>query len=253
MFAIGNESMHAEHTHIDNGSPGGDFSPFIGSVSNSAGAEPVCRECRYCHSQKPLLEFGRSTSKHQCNQCFEAMYKLWYQKNKKRVAKKRRALYKKNRKKILQKKKEGYLSSLPVRNAWRDKNRDRIRKTVGEWQKVYIPKRRREDPLFKLTLNLRTRVNSALKGRTKSDRTMNLVGCTIEFLKSYLESQFAPEMNWGNYGSYWHVDHRRPCKSFNLLDSEEQKKCFHYSNLQPLEGKENMSKGAKIHPKYNNV
>jgi len=62
---------------------------------------------------------------------------------------------------------------------------------------------------------------------------MKLVGCTIEFIKGYLEAQFEPNMSWDNYGE-WHIDHILPCASFDLTLPEEQQKCFHYTNLQPL-------------------
>jgi len=52
-------------------------------------------------------------------------------------------------------------------------------------------------------------------------------------------------MSWDNYGSYWHIDHIRPCASFDLTDPEQQKDCFDFTNLQPLEAKENIRKGAK--------
>jgi hypothetical protein len=59
------------------------------------------------------------------------------------------------------------------------------------------------------------------------------------------EKKFKPKMSWNNYGK-WHIDHIKPCCSFNLSKSEEQRKCFHYSNLQPLWAKENLSKGKKV-------
>ena len=60
-------------------------------------------------------------------------------------------------------------------------------------------------------------------------------------------------MTWENHGRYgWHIDHIMPCSSFDLTDPEQQKKCFHYTNLQPLWAHENMSKGAKI-PNMGNI
>ena len=76
---------------------------------------------------------------------------------------------------------------------------------------------------------------------------MDLVGCTPEFLRSYLESLFTEGMTWDNYGPKgWHVDHILPCASFDLTKEEEQKKCFHYTNLQPLWWFDNLRKSDKI-------
>jgi hypothetical protein len=97
-----------------------------------------------------------------------------------------------------------------------------------------------------MTRSLRSRINHAVKRDSKSASTLELVGCTIEFLRDYLESKFTLEMTWDNYGSYWHIDHIRPCASFNMADPEQQKICFHYTNLQPLEATENIRKGARL-------
>ena len=51
-------------------------------------------------------------------------------------------------------------------------------------------------------------------------------------------------MTWKNHG-IWHVDHIRPCASFDLTKDEEQRECFHYKNLQPLWGPDNLAKGSK--------
>jgi len=53
-------------------------------------------------------------------------------------------------------------------------------------------------------------------------------------------------MTWENYGKYWHMDHRRPISSFNLLDDNDVTACFHYTNLQPLLAIENLKKNNKI-------
>lgn len=99
--------------------------------------------------------------------------------------------------------------------------------------------------MFKLIQNLRHRIYNALKRNTKSGHTLELIGCSIENLKLHIESKFKTNMSWSNYGD-WHVDHIRPCSSFDLSKPEEQMKCFYYTNLQPLWKSENRSKGAKL-------
>jgi hypothetical protein len=76
---------------------------------------------------------------------------------------------------------------------------------------------------------------------------MDLIGCSPDFLRKYLEAQFEEGMTWENRGfdpdKCWHMDHIRPCSSFDLIDEGQQRECFHYSNLQPMWGFENMLKG----------
>lgn len=73
----------------------------------------------------------------------------------------------------------------------------------------------------------------------------DLIGCTMDDFKKWISSQFKDGMSWENYGyNGWHIDHIRPCASFDLTKSEEQKRCFHYTNLQPLWAKPNRSKGS---------
>ena len=74
-----------------------------------------------------------------------------------------------------------------------------------------------------------------------------LLGCTVEECKSYLESKFKQGMTWDNYGyRTWHVDHIIPYSAFNFTDEEQVKRCFHYTNLQPLWAEENYKKRDKI-------
>lgn len=108
----------------------------------------------------------------------------------------------------------------------------------------YVKDRKSKDINFKLRCNIRTRIHHALKLNLKSQRTMNLIGCSIPELKQHLENQFTLGMNWKNYGFGWHIDHILPCSSFNLVDEEEQRKCFCFENLQPLWASDNLSKGG---------
>jgi hypothetical protein len=76
---------------------------------------------------------------------------------------------------------------------------------------------------------------------------MNLLGCSIEEFKQYLQKQFKEGMTWSNYGQHgWVIDHIYPCCKFDLSIEEEQRECFNYKNLQPLWRKENSQKSGKV-------
>lgn len=82
---------------------------------------------------------------------------------------------------------------------------------------------------------------------------MKLIGCSVSELKLYLESLFKENMTWNNWGKgegKWHVDHIIPCAYFELSDPEQQKLCFHYTNLQPLWEKDNVSKKSLYSGNY---
>lgn len=114
-------------------------------------------------------------------------------------------------------------------------------------QTRYSAARSAADPLFRITRCLRTRICAAVKrvGSAKSVKTATLIGCSVVGFKAYLEARFQKGMSWENYGE-WHIDHIRPCASFDLMDPEQQAICFHYTNLQPLWAVDNLRKGAKV-------
>lgn len=124
----------------------------------------------------------------------------------------------------------------------RKRNKEQYKKNAKE-----IYRKRRARPYEKLAAAIRSRIHDVLKNGYKSARTEGLIGTTIAELKVYLERLFKEGMTWENYGFYgWHVDHIIPLSSFDLTKQEEQKKAFHYTNLQPLWAKENLQKHAKI-------
>ena len=81
---------------------------------------------------------------------------------------------------------------------------------------------------------------------TKEKHAIEYLGCDMEFFINYLEDKFSEEMSWDNYGfgeDKWHIDHVKPARAFDLENSQEDReKCFHYTNLQPLWQKDNLSK-----------
>lgn len=117
----------------------------------------------------------------------------------------------------------------------------------------YVKNRLKSDLGFKLLSRLRCRLNAALKMRAKkADRTVKLVGCTMDELRAHIEKQFEPGMSWDNWTKNgWHIDHKRPCCSFDLTQPEQQALCFHYSNLRPLWCDENWRKNGLWEGKRN--
>jgi hypothetical protein len=110
--------------------------------------------------------------------------------------------------------------------------------------------RREANPQFKLSGNIRNRIRMALKRQesSKFKNTFKLIDCSPYLLKMWLEFQFDESMNWGNYGTYWEIDHIIPCDFFDLKNIEDQLKCFNWRNCRPLESIKNRIKNSKIQP-----
>jgi hypothetical protein len=199
-----------------------------------------------------------------------ARAKQYYGKNREQCLAKNRAWRLRNGEKLLQQKREDYrrnpapYGAVQREYARRWKQKDHL-KNPGKyaalhkkWRKnnkekanaldlKYITKRRRNDAAFRILCALRARLWDAIKRRqvVKNQTTLSFLGCGIETLCEHLESQFSPGMSWENYGQ-WHIDHIRPCASFDLSKESHQRQCFHWSNLQPLWGPDNIQKGAKL-------
>ena len=130
------------------------------------------------------------------------------------------------------------------------KNREhyeRNKEKINETRRKNLQRRREEDPQYNIKMALHVRLYDAVKHQKgiKSLKTLELLGCTVDQLCTFLEAEFTEGMTWENYGD-WHIDHMRPCASFDLTIPEEQQKCFHWTNLQPLWAQDNIRKGAKI-------
>ncbi len=126
------------------------------------------------------------------------------------------------------------------RTRWYNANRERM---VARQNEKY-----RTDLHFRIKVNLRGRLYTVLSRRRlngwKSAATMTLVGCSLDELIQHLTGLFTEGMSWDNYGR-WHIDHKRPCDSFDLTRPEEQRECFHFSNLQPMWAADNIRKGSR--------
>lgn len=147
--------------------------------------------------------------------------------------------YLKNRERLL-KNREKYNKTT---NEWRKKNKGRLK----ERQRKYMREYRKKSLSYRLRENVGHYIRKHLLNNNdvKQKTYKNYLGCTIKEYRIYLEKLFTPEMNWDNYGSYWEIDHIKPCSSFDLTIKEEQLKCFHHTNTQPMYWKNNREKSNK--------
>ena len=183
--------------------------------------------------------------------------RLWYQANKEAHSKRNKIWRENNRERMKELSKEWYKNN-KERSAinaklWYKNNTERKRLSCKLWYEKNKKRtadrqrhKRKTNPSYRLLMNLRRRTLLALNGKCKSANTMTLLGIpNIDFLWNHLEKLFKPGMTRENHGK-WHLDHIKPCSSFDLTKPEEQAECFHYTNLQPLWASENLSKGNRI-------
>lgn len=138
----------------------------------------------------------------------------------------------------------GKASHDKARKQWKEKFEAEKGMPFSSW-------RLQNDPQFKLHVRLNGRISDALKkqGVIKAAKTAELIDAEIADFKAYLSSNWEEGMSWDNYGrDGWHVDHIRPCASFDLTDEEQQLVCFNWRNLRPMWGTENISKSDNYDP-----
>jgi len=158
--------------------------------------------------------------------------KCYQEANKDKIKEYSKSWYKINRDKIIVQKK-----------AYREVNKDKLKLK----KKAYYKNRLKTNIQYKLSHYLRARLKTAIKFNYKSGSAVKDLGCTVEQLKQYLESKFQPEMTWDNWTvDGWHIDHIKPLASFDLTDRNQLLEACHYTNLQPLWAKDNLSKGDSV-------
>lgn len=151
--------------------------------------------------------------------------------NKEEIKQKHKEYYFSNKKEIRQKQKQYYVS-----------HKQEIRQHNNQYQY----NRSKIDIQYKLRKSVRHRLYLARKNNQKAGSAVRDLGCTILELKIYIESKFQPGMSWDNWcNNGWHIDHIIPLDSLDLTDREQLLKACHYTNLQPLWAKDNISKGGR--------
>ncbi len=205
--------------------------------------------CKKCKQQKLITFFGkhklhRDGLQSYCKICKKQISKKYYLLHSKIIIENVRKWYKEHTLYRSRYMRKYEIKNREVIKIKRHNKYIKNKYNVIIWSRNYIKNRAKLDINFRLKRYLSNRIYQALRGNSKSLSTMELIGCSISKLKHHLESKFKKGMSWKNYGK-WHVDHIKPCCRFDLSKPEEQRKCFHYTNLQPLWAKDNLEKSDK--------
>ena len=188
------------------------------------------KKCVECKTTKPSFDFYVCNAKKDgyTNRCKICTGK-YYKNDRENRSNKAKKYYKENQEKL---KSQSALY-------YKENKSSCIKKSV-EWSR----RKYKTDKKYKLVKVLRNRIHGAIKGKCGSSSCLTLLGCDPNTARRYLENKFQPGMTWDNHGE-WHIDHIIPCAAFDLTKEEEQRRCFHYTNLQPLWAKDNLRKGGR--------
>jgi len=140
---------------------------------------------------------------------------------------------------------------------WRENNKEqflenckkyRTKENVRLARNIKLKEKYHNDENYKKSLTLRHSIRQVISGKVKSlsKRNLELLGCTIEQFKQWIEFNFIDEMSWENYGTYWNLDHVTPVSYFDLTNEKDTLACFQWSNTIPEITKKNYEKFNKI-------
>jgi len=132
-----------------------------------------------------------------------------------------------------------------IHHVYEKNNRIKLNAQKREYKKIYDKK-----PKNILNASIHWGIWSGIRGRRRSPNSKweKLIGYSLNDLMKHLEKQFDENMNWGNYGGYWELDHIKPKSSFKFTSQNdiEFKECWSLSNLRPLEKMANRKKNKFI-------
>ena len=179
-----------------------------------------------------------------------------YRENNKEKIKKSNTKYRKNNKEKVKELEKNRVKKYRENNKekikestklYRENNKEKIKNAMTKWRienPDYIKNRKNIDSLFKLKCSIKTIIYKSLHYNNyyKKSKTNDILGCSYEEFRAYVESLWKSWMNWDNYGNpkdgiyelnkTWDIDHIIPLSS--ATTEEELLKLNHFSNLQPL-------------------
>lgn len=209
----------------------------------------TCSKCKNSHSKDKFTK--QKASKDGlgawCQDCRSLYNKKYNKENKERIQSVKK-IWRENNKEIRsQQNKEWMEQNKEYRKQYKLRYRRENRNSINEYKR----KKYKEDmtcPYFVLKERLRSRYRKAIQNKCSKKKCMEILGCDFDYFTKYIELKFQEGMSWDNIGK-WHIDHIKPISKFDLNNPNEVTECFHYTNLQPLWEKDNLSKGNKYDSK----
>lgn len=216
------------------------------------------KTCRRCGVEKPVSDFNKLGWKHgskprtECRACQSNRFKEFYNKNAEEQRARVRVYMSNNSEKRAEYRKKNSERDKAYKKQYRKDHAEeikeysklvKVRRNESGYYNSYVKKKSATDIQFRLKRVLRSRLRCAIKDNLKTGSAVRDLGCSVDFLKEYIEKQFKPGMTWENWGYRgWHLDHIKPLALFKLEDRNEFLTACHYTNLQPLWGLENILK-----------
>jgi hypothetical protein len=196
--------------------------------------EKICKECNL---EKGIELFVKE--RNLCKECMKVYKKSYHLKNRENISSLKRKYYISNKENILDKRKENYSNNKQQKLEYQKEYASLNKEKISAYKMEYQRNRRKTDPVYKLKYVVGRMIRNSLKckGLSKNKKSMDILGCSIEFFKTYIEEMFIDNMSWHNYGTYWDIDHIIPLST--AVTEEQVLKLNHYTNLQPLDSNVN--------------
>jgi len=208
-----------------------DYDNFKKNRSRKDGYASNCRSC-------DKIDYEKNKEKN------SERFKKWRENNIEKINERKKNYRKNNIEKVREQERNLYYKRIDYYIKYREDNKEHYKKWRDENKdkKLEYMRERLKIPQWRIALRCRTRIRRALKNIPKTNKTQDLIGCSWQELVNHLENTKVPGKDYTNP----HIDHIKPCASFDLTDPEQQKECFHYTNLQFLPAIENLQKGSKL-------
>jgi len=221
-----------------------DIKDFAKCKTNKDGLQKRCKMCHNSlYSKNEIRERNKKYSENLTDDKKEKRkeyYKNWSNENKEKLNEIKRNYYKNNKEKVNE-----------IKKRYSDKNKDKIKNRMKSYRQIdevkersrnYINERRnflrKTDDFYRLKERIRGSINRSFNYK-KPKSTNEILGCSFEEFKVYLESKFEYWMKWNNRGLYngefnygWDIDHIIPISTAKNI--EDLVRLNHYTNLQPL-------------------